>query len=78
MVCAGEFFVRVGGADCDHRHACGPGRFYAGGSVLDHQAVGPRHVEDLGRDAYQALRPLARWSDTWASALGEDSEKPIP
>jgi hypothetical protein len=24
------------------------------------------------------LRPLARWSDAWASALGEDGEKPIP
>ncbi|WP_405883503.1 helix-turn-helix transcriptional regulator [Streptomyces sp. NBC_01136] len=35
-------------------------------------------LTDLGRGAYQALRPLARWSDVWASALGEDGEKPIP
>ncbi|MEU8329150.1 hypothetical protein [Micromonospora sp. NPDC048839] len=31
-------------------------------------------LTDLGRGAYQALRPLVRWSDVWASALGEDGE----
>jgi DNA-binding HxlR family transcriptional regulator len=35
-------------------------------------------LTDLGRGAYQALRPLARWSDAWASALGEDGEQPNP
>ena len=33
---------------------------------------------DLGHGAYQALRPLARWSDAWASTLGEDGEQPNP
>ncbi|MCU7727458.1 helix-turn-helix transcriptional regulator [Actinoplanes sp. KI2] len=31
-------------------------------------------LTDLGRGAYQALRPLVRWSDGWASALREDDE----
>ena len=29
-------------------------------------------LTDLGLGACQALRPLARWSDAWASALSED------
>ncbi|MEV1155108.1 helix-turn-helix domain-containing protein [Micromonospora chokoriensis] len=29
-------------------------------------------LTDLGRGAYQALRPLVRWSDTWASVLSAD------
>src|SRR5690349_12072098 len=29
-------------------------------------------LTELGRGAYQALRPLVRWSNAWASALGED------
>ncbi|MGC4770346.1 winged helix-turn-helix transcriptional regulator [Micromonospora sp. DT44] len=28
----------------------------------------------LGRGAYQALRPLVRWSQAWASAVSEDAE----
>jgi DNA-binding HxlR family transcriptional regulator len=35
-------------------------------------------LTDLGRSVYQALRPLARWSEAWASALGEDGEQPNP
>ena len=35
-------------------------------------------LTDLGHGAYQALRPLARWSDAWASALDEDGEQPNP
>ncbi|MFJ3895791.1 winged helix-turn-helix transcriptional regulator [Streptomyces sp. NPDC090083] len=35
-------------------------------------------LTELGHGVHQALRPLARWSDTWASALDEDSEKPVP
>ena len=31
-------------------------------------------LTDLGRGAYQALRPLVRWSDAWASALSEDGK----
>ena len=31
-------------------------------------------LTDLGRGAYQALRPLAHWSAGWASALSEDDE----
>ena len=31
-------------------------------------------LTELGRGAYQALRPLARWSDAWASALSEDGK----
>ncbi|GAB3799731.1 winged helix-turn-helix transcriptional regulator [Micromonospora zhanjiangensis] len=29
-------------------------------------------LTDLGHDARQALRPLVRWSQAWASALDED------
>ena len=35
-------------------------------------------LTDLGRGAFQALRPLVRWSHAWASALGEDGEHPNP
>ena len=31
-------------------------------------------LTDLGRGVYQALRPLVRWSDAWASALSEDGK----
>ncbi|MFY1617173.1 winged helix-turn-helix transcriptional regulator [Micromonospora sp. WMMD736] len=34
-------------------------------------------LTDLGRGAYQALRPLVRWSHAWASALSEDAEVPV-
>ena len=30
-------------------------------------------LTDLGRGACQALRPLARWSDAWASVMTEES-----
>lgn len=35
-------------------------------------------LTELGLGACQALRPLARWSHGWASALGEDGETPVP
>jgi DNA-binding HxlR family transcriptional regulator len=31
-------------------------------------------LTELGRSAYQALRPLIRWSDQWASSMTEDGE----
>ena len=32
-------------------------------------------LTDLGRGASQALRPLDRWSEQWASAMTEDGEE---
>lgn len=32
-------------------------------------------LTELGRGACQALRPLDRWSATWAATLGEDAER---
>jgi DNA-binding HxlR family transcriptional regulator len=34
-------------------------------------------LTELGQGVFQALRPLARWSGTWAAALDEDGENPI-
>ena len=31
-------------------------------------------LTELGHGAYLALRPLARWSDQWASKMAEDGE----
>ncbi|MEU1841737.1 winged helix-turn-helix transcriptional regulator [Micromonospora chersina] len=31
-------------------------------------------LTDLGHGVYQALRPLARWADSWASTLDENRE----
>jgi len=30
-------------------------------------------LTDLGRGAYRALRPLAAWSDRWASVMADDA-----
>jgi DNA-binding HxlR family transcriptional regulator len=32
-------------------------------------------LTELGRSAYQALRPLIRWSDQWASTMTQDGDR---
>ncbi|MET8040382.1 helix-turn-helix domain-containing protein [Micromonospora sp. NPDC005215] len=45
--------------------------------LLDAHLVGQQPdttyaLTELGHGAYQALRPLVRWSDQWASVMTED------
>lgn len=42
--------------------------------LVDQQPDTTYALTDLGRGAYQALRPLVRWSDAWASTMNEDDK----
>ena len=69
MVCAGELVVRVGGAYRDHCHAGGSGCFDAGGSILDHQAVGRLLAErEIEVDHVTVYRWVQRFTPQLADA----------
>ena len=40
--------------------------------IVEQQPDTSYALTPLGRDAYQALRPLVRWSTRWADQLGAD------
>ncbi|MET8260322.1 NADAR family protein [Micromonospora sp. NPDC005205] len=52
----------------------GPTRELLDAHLVAQQPDAAYTLTDLGRGAYQALRPLVRWSEAWASALSEDGE----